>query len=129
MDLADKIKTLRRERGMTLQQVGDIVGVSRSTVRKWECGMIDNIHRKNIAGLAQAFCVSPGYLMGWEENENPEEGEAAPSPVRLSATERELVFIYRNLNWQGQQMLIGTARAYNGVHDLQKEWSSEQLAR
>lgn len=36
------IKSRRLELGMTLEEVGDLVGVGKSTVRKWESGMIDN---------------------------------------------------------------------------------------
>lgn len=68
MSFSDKIKTLRKERGMTLEQVGDLVGVGKSTVRKWESGQIANMRRDKIAKLAHALNVSPSYLMGWDEN-------------------------------------------------------------
>jgi len=66
MTFGEKIKALRLERGMTLEQVGDIVGVGKSTVRKWESGQIANMRRDKIALLAKALGVTPGYLMGWE---------------------------------------------------------------
>lgn len=62
-----KIKELRLERGLTLEQVGDAVGVGKSTVRKWETGMITNMKRDKIAKLATALGVSPAVLMGWED--------------------------------------------------------------
>lgn len=37
------LKSRRLELGMTLEDVGDYVGVGKSTVRKWENGMIDNM--------------------------------------------------------------------------------------
>ena len=40
--MAQRIKELRKEKGLTLEQVADIVGVGKSTVRKWETGMIAN---------------------------------------------------------------------------------------
>lgn len=128
MELAEKIKMLRKQRGMTLEQVGNIVGVGKSTVRKWECGMIDNIHRNNIAGLAKAFSVSPGYLMGWEEEPCPATDTEAPAPVQLNDEERELVFIYRGLNVDGRKMLLTTARAYGGSDVLQKVSRTEVTA-
>lgn len=66
MTFGEKIKALRLERGMTLEQVGDIVGVGKSTVRKWESGQIANMRRDKIALLAKALGVTPGYLMGWD---------------------------------------------------------------
>lgn len=66
MEMGNRIKLLREEKGMTLEELGDKVGVGKSTVRKWETGMIANMKRDKIAKLADALNVSPGYLMGWE---------------------------------------------------------------
>ena len=66
-----KIKKLRADKEMTLEQVADIVGVGKSTVRKWETGMIANLRRDKIASLAKALGTTPAYLMGWEE-ESPD---------------------------------------------------------
>ena len=66
-----KIKKLRADKEMTLEQVADIVGVGKSTVRKWETGMIANLRRDKIASLAKALGITPAYLMGWEE-ESPD---------------------------------------------------------
>lgn len=69
MEFGEKIKQLRLSRGMTLEQVGNIVGVGKSTVRKWENGDIKNMGRDKIELLAQALGVTPGYLMGWNETD------------------------------------------------------------
>ncbi len=66
-NMSIRLKQLRKRRGMTLQQVADIVGVGFSTVRKWEVGDIQNIKRDKIALLAKALHTSPAYLMGWED--------------------------------------------------------------
>lgn len=68
MEFNEKIKELRIQRGLTLQQVGDVVGVGKSTVRKWENGDIKNMGRDKIELLAHALGVDPAYLMGWEED-------------------------------------------------------------
>ena len=69
-DIGKKIKDLRLAKGMTLEQVAQKVGVEKSTVRKWETGMIVNMRRDKIASLAKALDVSPAYLMGWENEDN-----------------------------------------------------------
>ena len=71
-DMAWKIKKLRQERDMTLEQVAKAVGVGKSTVRKWETGMIANMRRDKIAALAKALGTSPAYLMGWDEEDADE---------------------------------------------------------
>lgn len=68
MEMGQKIHKLRTEKGMTLEELGNIVGVGKSTVRKWENGMIANMRRDKILKVSEALGVSPAYLMGWEEN-------------------------------------------------------------
>ena len=74
MTFGEKIKALRAERGLTLEQVGERVGVGKSTVRKWESGQIANMRCDKIAPLAKALDVSSGYLMGWDETTDSKEG-------------------------------------------------------
>lgn len=70
MEMGEKIKYLRTRQGMTLEELGNRVGVGKSTVRKWETGAIANMRRNKIASLAEALNVSPSYLMGWEDEIN-----------------------------------------------------------
>ncbi len=64
-DMAQRIKDLRTSQNLTLEQVANEVGVGKSTVRKWETGMIANMRRDKIASLAKALHTTPAYLMGW----------------------------------------------------------------
>lgn len=61
-----RIKELRLSRGMTLEELGNKVGVGKSTVRKWETGEIANMRRDKIQKLADALNIPVGELMGWE---------------------------------------------------------------
>lgn len=71
MEMKDKIKQRREELGLTLEEVGNIVGVGKSTVRKWETGDIANMRRDKIAKLAVALRTSPAYLLGYERQKKP----------------------------------------------------------
>ena len=73
--MAKRIKDLRAQLGLTLEQVADQVGVGKSTVRKWETGMISNMRRDKIADLAKALHTTPSYLMGWDDEEPAKEPE------------------------------------------------------
>lgn len=106
MDFKDKIHNLRLERGMTLEEVASIVGVGKSTVRKWETGDIANMRRDKIAKLAKALGTTPAYLMGWDE---PKVSEIIPMPAQAQAA-REIDPIYDALNPAGQQALCSYGR-------------------
>lgn len=92
-NMAQKIKELRKERGLTLEQVANVVGVGKSTVRKWETGMIANMKRDKIAALATALGTTPAYLMGWhdEDDENPHELKLLTSFDKLDVDNQILV--------------------------------------
>lgn len=76
MEMGQKIHKLRTEKGMTLEELGNIVGVGKSTVRKWENGMIANMRRDKILKVSEALGVSPAYLMGWEPVSDEDIGNA-----------------------------------------------------
>ena len=88
-NMAKRIKDLRLEKGLTLEQVGNLVGVGKSTVRKWETGMIANMKRDKIASLAQALGTTPAYLMGWEETNNNEQNKLISLIEQLTDEETE----------------------------------------
>ena len=99
-EFSRKIKRLRLEKRLTLERVADIVGVGKSTVRKWETGMIANMKRDKIDLLAKALGVAPSYLMGGEEKETGN----TDAPI-LSEDEKILLDLFR-LVPEGQQKLV-----------------------
>lgn len=66
----EHLRRRRKELKMTLEEVGNIVGVGKSTVRKWETGDIENMRRDKIALLAKALKTTPLYIMGVKEDAN-----------------------------------------------------------
>ena len=40
MEMGQKIYNLRVQKGLTLEELGNMVGVGKSTVRKWENGIL-----------------------------------------------------------------------------------------
>lgn len=90
-DTGRRIKELRTEKGWTLEQLGDAVGVNKSTVRKWETGMIKNMRRDKLAMIAKALSTTPAYLMGWQE-----EGAGDPKRERGNMLSPERLQIHLN---------------------------------
>lgn len=78
MNMGQKIKQLRKEKGMTLEELGMKVGVGKSTVLKWENGIIVNMRSDKISKIANALGCSSMYLMGLEDNLNKENSELIP---------------------------------------------------
>lgn len=85
-EIANKIKARRLELGLTLEDVAKAVGVGRSTVRKWETGLIKNMGRDKIAALAKVLQISPVDLVpadGSSKSEDEERLEALHQNPRL----------------------------------------------
>jgi len=74
-EIANKIKNRRLELGLTLEDVAQAVGVGRSTVRKWETGMIKNMGRDKIAALAKVLQISPVELVPLPDQTRTEDEE------------------------------------------------------
>lgn len=66
--LSERIRKLRKEKGMSLEQLAEMIGTSRQTVHRYETGVIANIPHEKIEALAKALETTPSSLMGWEEN-------------------------------------------------------------
>ena len=67
MDIGKLINKRRTELKLTLEDVGNAVGVSKSTVKKWEDGFISNMKRDKIAELAKVLKLNPVSLITGEE--------------------------------------------------------------
>lgn len=63
LTIGNFIHTRRIELGLSLKTVGDAVGVSKSTVQKWETGFISNMRRDKIIRLARILQVDPALLI------------------------------------------------------------------
>jgi transcriptional regulator with XRE-family HTH domain len=56
-EIGQRIKSLRENRGMSQQSVGDYCGVSRVAVTKWENGDTENMKLKNVAKMLKLFNI------------------------------------------------------------------------
>ena len=52
MKMGDIIKQLREEKGITQEQLGTVIGVQKSAIRKYEKGEVENIKRSSIQRLS-----------------------------------------------------------------------------
>ena len=63
MTIGQKIKSLRKQAKMTQTELGEILGVKKNAVSKWECGRVEDIPAGKIKHMAQIFDVPPSYLI------------------------------------------------------------------
>ena len=68
MTIGERIKTRRKQLGLTLEEVGKAVGVAKTTVKKWEDGVITHMRIDKVEKLAGILATSPAFLMEIEED-------------------------------------------------------------
>lgn len=72
-----RVKQLRLDHKLTMEVLAEKLGVSKSTIAKWENGYIENMRQDNIMKLSELFNVSPTYIMGYEEEPDENDKVAA----------------------------------------------------
>lgn len=75
--VGERIKLRRKQLGISADDLAQRIGVSRSTVFRWEKGDIEKVPGDTLVPIAKALNVSPAFLMGWEELP-PETNQSAP---------------------------------------------------
>lgn len=67
-NLGSFLKQKRKEKGLTLVQLGEKIGVTNGTISKWERGHIKNMKRDKIEVLCNVLDIPPLVLINGIEN-------------------------------------------------------------
>lgn len=78
MEIGQKIKNARIEKGLTQQELGEIIGVQKSAIAKYENGRVVNIKRSTLQKITSALNIRLSDLIF---EESPE--ESADFHVRI----------------------------------------------
>lgn len=68
MTIGERIKELRKARGITVDKLAEIIGKDRATVYRYESKAIEDMPTSILEPLAKALGTTPAYLMGWDES-------------------------------------------------------------
>ena len=82
MTTGEKIKQLRKELGMTQEELGNLIGVQKAAINKYETGVVVNFKQATISALAKALHVSPVVLLSPDEHPSDND-EPKNDDVRL----------------------------------------------
>ena len=89
----NRLKQLRKEKGLTQQELSEVIAVSYRTIQNWENGE-SQIKTNKASQLAGYFGVSVGYLLGYE----PESEQVSNyQKIKICFSDgKELDFLVRN---------------------------------
>ena len=63
MTMGERIRSLRRERQMTQESLGELLGIKKAAVQKYEKGTVTNIKHGTLLKLADIFDTSVEYIV------------------------------------------------------------------
>ena len=63
MDIGEKIKIARIKRGLTQEELGNMIGVQKSAIAKYESGRVVNIKRTTLQKIADVLDMNPSDLI------------------------------------------------------------------
>ena len=111
----ENLKNLRKSANLTLQQLANELELTPQVLSRYERGE-HQADYNTLAKIARFFNVSIDYLLGFKPATS-----IAPvsSSTTLPADEKELLDLYRQLNYEGKQRLI--ARAEVMLEDLHQQ--------
>lgn len=103
MTVGEKIKVQRKTLGLTQTELGEMLGVQKNAVSKWECGRVTDIPRSKINAMAAIFGVATAYLIDDEQQISAETDDFIHTmQIKTKALPNEdkqlLLFIARYLN-------------------------------
>ena len=107
MDFGQRLKSLRVERNLTQQNLGDAVGVSTVTIRAWERNT-KKPAMDALLSLGRVLNISMDTLLDFHLNNAPN------YTLVLTSSERKLLSSYQSLDNYGQ-------RAVDAICALEKE--------
>lgn len=109
------IRELRKSKGLTQEQLGDILGVKKVTIQKYENGSIKNLKQSTIAKLSETFDVSPSIFL----NETMDFDERV-GRQRIFELKEEVFAIERFQKTYGSDV-IEVVRVFNDLSETGKK--------
>ena len=126
------LKEKRLEKNMTLEQVGNLIGVGKSTVRKWENGMIENMGRDKIISLSRALNISPLDIL--EMNTDDEKEDIKDIYLRLNKDNQAIVYDFAKSKLDEQNTISDNVVPFPTTLNLDAvvsagtgEWQGEEI--
>ena len=90
MNLGENIKQFRKVRNLTQSELSQETGIPRSTIQKYESGLIQNVSLTAVENISQALDVLPTDLVGWHSSD-PQVEEVIQTFQQLSPADQLIV--------------------------------------
>lgn len=113
MHIGDKIKSARLKKGLTQEALGELLGVQKSAIAKYESGRVVNIKRSTLKKISDVLDIRPAELITGIE-ENPVKAAGLHARILTDNELMEAIKEYYELSASSQKMVRDL------IHNLKK---------
>lgn len=108
MEIGQKIKEARIAKGLTQEELGNMIGLQKSAIAKYENGRVVNIKRSTLQKLAQALDLRGSDLI---IEADPKEAAELSAKVLLDVELMDVIEKYYTLTSEKQKMIRDLIRS------------------
>lgn len=94
-NIGERIKFARKQKGMTQEELGKVLGVSKSAIGKYEKGIVQNLKRSSLAKIAEVLEMNPVDLV---IEENPIKSANQISEIFMDQELMDMISTYQSLD-------------------------------
>ena len=127
MTVGERIRKLRKEKGLTQEELGNLLGVKKAAVQKYESGLVQNLKQATIQRLCEIFNREPNYFI---LTDRELEVSLREEVVFIERIERKygkevvsIIEIFIDLDDEGKEKVLKYAGDIATVQVLRKEIS------
>lgn len=108
--IGGRIQAARIAKGLTQEQLAQLLGVTKSIISQWEGDRIEKISSPNLLKLSTVLEVNALWLLDYKDDK----GHILPMgrPIHLHPDESDLIETFKLLEPQFRDALLGDAHKY-----------------
>ena len=95
MNIGERIKALRKEKGLSVDYIAEKLGKNRATIYRYESSEIENLPYPILVPLANILGTTPMFLMGCESE-----------TIKVTKEEKQLLENYNKLDAEDKSKVI-----------------------
>lgn len=119
MKVCERIQKLRMSKGLTQKELGDLLGVTKETIKKYENGQIRNLKADTIKKLTDYFGVPPVNFI-YDSNEIPNYSKPAIESFLYTYFGEDTAMILKNINLLNEDGIRKVIEYVNDIVEIQK---------
>lgn len=122
--VGNKIRELRIKKGLTQEQLGELIGVKKAAIQKYESGRVKNLKQATITKFSKIFDVPPWTFVEsrYDLNDLREEIETLDLLEKHFGTDSiELLQVFVQLNNRGKEKVLELSKDLLKITDYRED--------